>query len=1173
MQLIQLNLRTYGPFTNKTIDFSDTAGEQRKAGLHILLGVNEAGKSTALRGLRAALFGMSDMRDAHLHPKDMLRVAVKIRTAGGELLHVERRKGKGAKSLLFVGTEKAVPVEDWARILPVEDADLFEQMFGLNYERLLAGGRQLAEFKSDVGQALLAAAGDIGETVARMREMQERAEAIYHPRAYSSKLRQALCAYQTADKAFRDERYTSREYKAAVLRRDEIEEQLLRIASERTQVTTEQHRLARLQTAAPHVHRLLEDEKTLEAYGNAVALADDFEKRYNMTITNLRTAEGRRDDSAIELERLSRELNAVPRDTLLAGLVTEIDQLKDLSGKILASRVDRPKREADWKALSSKRDHLCTDLGVAIDAVPRLRVEQRKRIESLAGKFLVLDAKRNELPGRIVELESSLRDAELTLAQIPVALDTTELAECLAQVRTRKQLEDELKRLKVEQGQCIERLNRDLAGFPLWHGTVEQLEAMRVPLTASVNTFGERFVKHEARTQQLLENRRAILTEIEKQLASLKRLERQKSIPTEAVLVEARKRRENGWTAVKDRWIRGIDGGAAESGFLGQSESSLSEAYESAVTNADAVADSLRFEAERVEQKRATLEALDESRKLVRECDLAIGEHRGELVRLETEWNTLWSDAALAPRSPREMQAWLESRVTLVNQWRDLSRLSGHANEADEEVRRWRESLAVLLGTRGELSLTNLMNRAEKLVRESAEIRQKRADAEIAVRQLRFNLEAALKEQLKNESDIQTWRASWVVAIAGLPVSELPDPASVQEVVGMIDGVHSASEDMDGLQYRIDAMESDETNYVNAVRDLAVQAARSELVKNDALLAISTLQEMARCSLTNETKAKGIIASQAREQQKSADAQNDVARYEKALEDFKVEVRTEAVATIPDAIRANQKRIELVSRVDGHRTALARSCGNLSLDEYVAQVRAVNLDLLPSMLEEVREHLLALEDRRTKLTSERDGIDREFQVREAAVALRAAAYEKESAAALIDALATEYIEQQLGATLLNKAMALYREKHQDPLLKRAGEHFATLTCGAFVGLAIDEDENRRVLKGVRSQGGAHLDVDAISDGTRDQLFLALRLAYIENYCDSTAVCPVILDDVLMAYDDERTCATLRALQELSRKTQVLVFTHHEHHIVLANRTLGEGGYRLHELAKPPLTAS
>jgi uncharacterized protein YhaN len=59
----------------------------------------------------------------------------------------------------------------------------------------------------------------------------------------------------------------------------------------------------------------------------------------------------------------------------------------------------------------------------------------------------------------------------------------------------------------------------------------------------------------------------------------------------------------------------------------------------------------------------------------------------------------------------------------------------------------------------------------------------------------------------------------------------------------------------------------------------------------------------------------------------------------------------------------------------------------------------------------------------------------------------------------------------------------------------------------------------------------------------------------------------------MAFDDERTRATLCALQELSRKTQVLVFTHHEHHVALANNVLGTRGYRLHELGTPSSSAA
>jgi uncharacterized protein YhaN len=428
------------------------------------------------------------------------------------------------------------------------------------------------------------------------------------------------------------------------------------------------------------------------------------------------------------------------------------------------------------------------------------------------------------------------------------------------------------------------------------------------------------------------------------------------------------------------------------------------------------------------------------------------------------------------------------------------------------------------------------------------------------------NLESARKEQRRNDADVAEWRIMWTRAIEGSPVSELAEPAAVQEVIKMIDAVFAASLEMDGLQHRIDGMLADESNYTEAVRGLVLRADCREVAGRDALLAICSLQEMARSAQTNETRTAGIIASQTREQQKLSDAESAVARYEKALSELRIEAQAETANTIPEAVRANQRRLELIGRIEGHRTALTSSCGNLVLDEFVGQVLAANLDLLPAELERIGEEIGTLEAQKDNYTRERDTIDKDFQMREAAVALRNASCEKESAAARIEALTAEYIEQQLGSTLLAKAMALYHEKHQDPLLKRAGEYFAMLTCGAFTSLAIDEVDNRRVLKGVRGHGGAHLEVDAMSDGTRDQLFLALRLAYIENYCENTAVCPVILDDVLMAFDDERTRATLRALRELSTKTQVLIFTHHHHHVALANETLGDKGYQLHRLS-------
>jgi uncharacterized protein YhaN len=66
----------------------------------------------------------------------------------------------------------------------------------------------------------------------------------------------------------------------------------------------------------------------------------------------------------------------------------------------------------------------------------------------------------------------------------------------------------------------------------------------------------------------------------------------------------------------------------------------------------------------------------------------------------------------------------------------------------------------------------------------------------------------------------------------------------------------------------------------------------------------------------------------------------------------------------------------------------------------------------------------------------------------------------------------------------------------------------------------------------------------MSSGTRDQLYLALRLASLEKYMESAEPMPFIVDDILVHFDDERSKATLGVLAELAEKTQIILFTHH-----------------------------
>jgi exonuclease SbcC len=147
----------------------------------------------------------------------------------------------------------------------------------------------------------------------------------------------------------------------------------------------------------------------------------------------------------------------------------------------------------------------------------------------------------------------------------------------------------------------------------------------------------------------------------------------------------------------------------------------------------------------------------------------------------------------------------------------------------------------------------------------------------------------------------------------------------------------------------------------------------------------------------------------------------------------------------------------------------------------------------------------------------------------------------------------EYAALHLARVALDRAKERYRARRQDSLLDRAGEYFKTLTDQAFAGLDIDNDEGADVLTAVRAPGHSNprVPVGGLSDGTRDQLFLALRLAGIEQHFQNREPVPLIIDDVLVSFDDARARTTLKCLGELATKTQVLLFTHHRHVVDLA----------------------
>jgi uncharacterized protein YhaN len=90
-------------------------------------------------------------------------------------------------------------------------------------------------------------------------------------------------------------------------------------------------------------------------------------------------------------------------------------------------------------------------------------------------------------------------------------------------------------------------------------------------------------------------------------------------------------------------------------------------------------------------------------------------------------------------------------------------------------------------------------------------------------------------------------------------------------------------------------------------------------------------------------------------------------------------------------------------------------------------------------------------------------------------------------------------------------------------------------------------------------------VEGLNEAARYHLYLALRLASLERYLEHAEPLPLVLDDVLIHFDEEGTRAALGVLGALATRVQVLLFTHHRHNLDLAERAAPAGSLFVHEL--------
>lgn len=495
-----------------------------------------------------------------------------------------------------------------------------------------------------------------------------------------------------------------------------------------------------------------------------------------------------------------------------------------------------------------------------------------------------------------------------------------------------------------------------------------------------------------------------------------------------------------------------------------------------------------------------------------------------------------------------------------------LAKHDRHRERLEEQLQDARASLASI-GVRWQSALRSLGG-TELLPREAARLLQEeregwrelgRVERELA--QAQAALSAAEVRQTDAAAAMARWRAEWQASVAPLGLAEGARP---EEALALLNGLSELSAQRETLADR-------ERRVVGIQRDIAAFAAQvreqteifaPELSSLSPPVAAARLLELYEAAMDSAKRRAAIQAESSRVKRELADVEARRVEHAAALAELCRAAGVPDAASLADLEQRVESARALERELSQLDARLAEVCEGEAVEALVEEARQSDRGAVTARLAEL-DDLIALREEETR--------ELEREVTQLELGLRAyegrsgadAAQELSATVARIGELSSAWARRRIAAAVLDRVVERYRQAHQGPVLSRASELFQRLTLGRFAKLQVGLEETR--LECVEAEGGRGLELEQLSRGTRFQLFLALKLASLEQYLKTAPPLPLVLDDVLVEWDDERSRVALQVLAEFSEHLQILLFTHHGRDVAAA-AALADGRIFTHHLA-------
>ena len=1137
MRLTRLDLERYGPFAGTVLDFRPDAA------LHIVYGRNEAGKSSALAAITDLFYGFELRSPANFrHRYEDLRIGADMIRPDGSRLNFWRRK-RNKHSLTGID---GAPFDDilLEPMLAGISREVFLAAFGLDQGGLREGARQMLAAQGEVGESLFVAASGLKTLLSVRAGLDHDADALFGTRKSAKRaFYEAQERYDAARKALREQS----------LRADDVRDLEEKIAAQEAAVVTMAERLKeagerrsridRVRRVGPLLARIARCQQGLQALV-VPDLPAAFVGRIERALTVAQEGREMLTRLAGEVTQAREALDAIIVDDALlaeADAVTELNDERAVSVEMLR---DLPRRQEEAGNLAAALE----------DATRRLGFPSRAALVQALPNDVVLE--------RVRDLIDRRHAAEAVVAE-----------------------SDRVVRRARDVTQALDRQLLPLAAGPDPEPLRRRLLMMRSAL-ADADTvqdreadFARRCAQFEERLGQLsppVLDKQALwswakpaeetLADFERRLAEFDSIRRQDTAELarlESVIAEH----------TRSIVAEGSEGGLVDAATLAHQREArdtlfdalLSEptplavnAFRIAVSRADELADKRLDQIERLARRDMAMQARDEALRLLGKVRSDAALRAEDEKKTQAQWQALFALLGCKAERPPAMRRFLADVTSLRQERAELAQIGVILERSVQRLAQERpalEAIALEAGLSGvkTFSLTTLIHLIEDRLDVLEQGARRFQSLKDQLKRGRDELARAQEEAEQARGVLEAAKAEWsdAVGLIGLGVE-----ASTREATKACDlwsTVQGKLPELETAEHRIARMQEKLDSFAVRAGELGRRLLADQ--PGEPIKLASALMENLVAARQAGTQQRAARQTLARHRAALDQAQENQREFEAAVAALANEAGCDPAGLAPLAAdlanrftlqdELQEARDDLVLQGDGFdEAALRTQAAGISADSAAGEIGVVQAELA-TLAEEDKHTALALGD----LRRQRAAIEREAGAASAAQHLQDARSD-------LERIAGDYIVLKIASLLIETGLERQLRTEQGPLIAGAGRLFSTITGNAFSGIVTQYDEEDRLRLAARRTDGGTVAIDGLSEGTRDQLYLSLRLANLEAMAARRQVPPFIGDDLVVTFDEPRVAATLSVLAAQDSFLQKILFTHHRHVADIARDRLG-----------------